>query len=100
MKKIIVTAAALFCVGFVSAQTPPQKPEKKDNPATNTTPEVIEDVKEASETKRDIINKQNEDLEVQPRKDEIKTRKHIKSTPTPSRVKDTSAGKAKTKTKH
>ncbi len=90
MKKIVMAIGAVFCCGLINAQTPPpEELEKKENPATNTTPEVIEDVKENSEIKRDVINKQNEDLEVQPRKDQIRTRKHIKNTPDPSIVNDT-----------
>ena len=90
MKKIVMVIGAVFCYGVINAQTPPSEElEKKENPATNTTTEVIEDVKERSEIKRDVINKQNEDLEVQHRKDQIRTRKHIKSTPDPSIVNDT-----------
>lgn len=87
MKRIIVTLTALLTFGMASAQTEP-KPIKRE-PAKTT----------------EIPDKAKKDAEIQnmpgdtamPRKDEIKTRDHVKSTPDRDRAKDTTATKNKVK---
>ncbi len=90
MKNIIITLGAVLCFGLANAQTPVKEVlEEPKNPAKNTTPKVIEEVKEEAEIKRDVINKEDKDLDIQPRKDQIRTREHVKSTPVAERVTDT-----------
>ncbi|WP_159800073.1 hypothetical protein [Flavobacterium sp. MK4S-17] len=89
MKKIFFTLSAMLAFGIAAAQTEPEVNEKPENPAS-TTPAVMEKAKENSKLKRDIVNRQTtEDAKVKPRKSQLRTRKHLKSTPDADRVGDT-----------
>lgn len=94
MKKIILTMAAIFTIGIASAQTDPkQVPQSPQTPSTPLPPPKTEikdkPIKDA-EIQNDAVNKQpKKQGEVQPRKDELKTQGHVKSTPMPTTVSDT-----------
>lgn len=84
MKKIILTMAAVLTLSIASAQTDPkQVPQPPQTPPVKTDSK-LKPVKDA-EIQKDAVNKQSKKAgEVQPRKDEIKTREHVKSTTKPS----------------
>jgi hypothetical protein len=94
MKNLILTMAAIFTVGIAAAQTDPkQVPQPPQAPSTALPAPKTEikgkPVKDA-EIQNDAVNKQPKmQGEVQPRKDELKTQNHVKSTPNPSVVNDT-----------
>ncbi|AWH85170.1 hypothetical protein HYN59_08555 [Flavobacterium album] len=92
MKRIFLSLAAVFAFGIASAQTEPKtvKPMQPEPPKTT---DVKDKAKEDAEIQNDV-NKDPEDAIV-PRKDELKTRDHVKSTPDPKTVKDTVATKKK-----
>lgn len=86
MKKLIL-AAALFAFGAGYSQTDPkQAPQQTQNPAQTVPDKTNQD----AEIQNDVINRQaTPATDVQPRKDELKTRDHVKSTPDPAVLKDT-----------
>ena len=99
MKKILLTLGAVLTFGIASAQVPPSQPQQ-------TQPDPVTTKKDAETKAKKDANVQNNAItptrapqgnEVRPRKDELKTRDHVKSTPSPSITKDTINSK-KTKT--
>lgn len=85
MKKIVLTLGAVLTFGIASAQVPPSQPQQ-------TQPDPITTKKDAETKAKKDANVQNDVLaptEAQQRKDELKTRNHVKSTPSPSITKDT-----------
>lgn len=105
MKKIILTLAAIFTVGIAAAQTDPkdtrQVPQPPQIPSTPP-PLPKTDIKDKpikdEEIQRDGVTRESKmPGEVQPRKDELKTQGHVKSTPKPSTVNDTVKPVKKTK---
>jgi hypothetical protein len=91
MRKLILSAAALLTFGLASAQTGTTTTPQSQTPA-NTGTGQMDKAKTDPATSNDVVTKQNakqNNNEVQPRKDEIKTQDHVKSTPSPSIVQDT-----------
>jgi hypothetical protein len=90
MKKIILSLAAVLVFGIASAQTEPkQEPQITPPPPPKTVIKETKPVKDA-EIQNDAVSKQPKmEGEVQPRRDELKTQDHVKSTPDPATVKDT-----------
>lgn len=88
MKKIILSLAAVLAFGIASAQTEP-KPVKREPAKTNS---ETDKAKKDAEIQSNILGDT-----VQARKDEIKTRDHVKSTPDPDRKRDSVAAKKKVK---
>ncbi len=92
MKKTMLTMAAVLMISIASAQTNPnQVPQTPQTPSTPVPPAELNNkpVKDA-EIQNDAVNKQPKmQGEVQPRKDELKTQNHVKSTPSPATVNDT-----------
>lgn len=88
MKKIFTLLSAVLIYGVATAQT--ERPtDKTENPA-KTTPEVMEENKKDAKLKRDVITKDDKRQDgAVPRKNQIRTRDHEKSTPKLERVKDT-----------
>lgn len=94
MKKIMITLGAILTFGIASAQVPPSQPQQ-------TQPDPVPTVKDKDKkTKKDATMQQAVDPakpvttdQVQPRKDELKTRDHVKSTPNPDTMKDTAGTK-------
>lgn len=91
MKNILMTLGAVLTFGIASAQIPPSQPQQ-------TQPDPVTTKKDAENKAKKDANVQNDRLdptrapegnEVQPRKDELKTRGHVKSTPDPAITKDT-----------
>jgi hypothetical protein len=97
MKKIILTLAAIFTMGIAAAQTDPKDPKQVlQPPQTPSTPlpppktDIKQKVVKDEVIQRDgVTNEPKMQGEVQPRKDELKTQGHVKSTPKPSTVNDT-----------
>lgn len=97
MKKIILSLAAIFTMGIAAAQTDPkdpkQMPQPPQAPSTPLTPPQTDSKQKAvkdQEIQRDGVTREPKmPGEVQPRKDELKTQGHVKSTPKPSAVSDT-----------
>ncbi len=97
MKKIMMTLGAILAFGIASAQVPPSQPQQ-------TQPDPVPTVNgKDRKTKKDATIQQDSDPakpvtteQVQPRKDELKTRDHVKSTPEPNTVKDTADRKKTT----
>ena len=94
MKKLILTVAAVFSLTIAAAQTDPkQVPQPTQTPAaqqksTKTDIKAKKPIKDA-ELQNDAVTKQQKTQgDVQPRKDEIKTQNHAKSTSKPA-VMDT-----------
>lgn len=88
MKKIFTLLSALFIYGVAAAQTE-RSTEKPENPA-KTTPEVMEEGKKDAKLKHDVITKDDKRQDgAAPRKNQIRTRDHEKSTPKLERVTDT-----------
>lgn len=93
MKKVIMTIVAVFSISIAVAQTDPkQVPQPPQTPSTPLPPPKT-DIKDKpvkdAEIQNDAVNKQPKPQgEVQPRKDEIKTQNHVKSTSRPT-VNDT-----------
>ena len=96
MKKILLSLGALLVFGIARAQTEPKPPVVPDTkkPARTTT-DVVEKYKKDNTIKPDVVNRQTPqgDDGVQPRKDELVTQDHIKSTPKPQTVKKATATK-------
>lgn len=101
MKKILMTLGAILTFGIASAQVPPSQPQQ-------TQPDPVPTVKDKDKKTNKDANIQNQVIDpakpvttdqIQPRKDELKTRDHVKSTPDPNTVKDTAADRKKTKMK-
>lgn len=102
MKKIMITLGAILTFGIASAQVPPSQPQQ-------TQPDPVPTVKDKDKKTKKDASIQNQVIDpskpvttdqVQPRKDELKTRDHVKSTPEPNTVKDTAdRKKAKMKKK-
>lgn len=91
MKKILFTLGAVLIFGIASAQVPPSQPQQ-------THPDPVTTKKDAETKAKKDANVQNDRIEptrapqgneLQPRKDELKTRDHVKSTPDPKITKDT-----------
>lgn len=89
MKKIFLSLAALFIVGVAYAQTDPNQPPVPPSPQETTKAETRNTKKPVELSKDAVDNQQKPEGRVQPRKDEIKTQDHVKSTPIPERKKDT-----------
>lgn len=103
MKKIVLTLGAVLAFGLAHAQTDPQqvKPETKKTPNTET--DVMKENEKDMQIRPDAVSKQQKPTNpdgTQPRKDEIITNDHVKSTPNPERVKDTVAPKKARVRKH
>lgn len=94
MKKLILTAAAVFSLTIAAAQTDPkQVPQPVQPTATPVQPaktdlKAKKPIKEADMQTDAVTRQQKVQGEVQPRKDEIKTQNHAKSTSKPA-VMDT-----------
>jgi hypothetical protein len=107
MKKIILTMAAILTIGIASAQTDPkQVPQPPQTPSTPLPPpppktEIKDKPVKDAEIQNDAVTKQpKKQGEIQPRKDELKTQGHVKSTSQPATVNDTvKAVKKNAKTK-
>lgn len=88
MKKLILTMAAIFSLTIAAAQTNPNTVPQTPATPTKTDVKAVKPVKDA-ELQNDAVNKQpKKQGEIQPRKDEIKTQDHAKSSQKPA-VKDT-----------
>lgn len=94
MKKLILTVAAVFSLTIAAAQTDPkQVPQPAQPTATQTQPaktavKAKKPIKEADMQTDAVTRQQKVQGDVQPRKDEIKTQNHAKSTSKPA-VMDT-----------
>ena len=91
MKKLILTMAAMLTIGVAAAQTNPNQPPQ---PSTTPLPPPKTELKEKPVKDEKILNdgvtkQPNMQGEIQPRKDEIKTQGHVKSTPKLSTNNDT-----------
>lgn len=100
MKKIILTLGAMLAFGIASAQTDPKQPQQPqappETPKTDIQPKSLED----AEIQNDAVsNNPKKPGELQPRKDEIKTQGHVKSTPKADKEKDTTKTVKKSKKK-
>lgn len=91
MKKMILTMAAILTIGVAAAQTEPrQVPQPPTTPLPPPKTEIKDKPVKDEEIQKDGVTKEPKmQGEVQPRKDELKTQGHIKSTPNPSTVNDT-----------
>ncbi|MGV3461186.1 MAG: hypothetical protein ACO1N9_12110 [Flavobacterium sp.] len=101
MKKIILSAIAMLAFGIASAQTDPKTPPTSPTPPS---PQVTADDKKANDaTMQDQVPATSEQRKkmdgAQPRKDELKTQDHVKSTPDPETVKTENDRKAVKKSK-
>lgn len=94
MKRIILSLAAVLTFGIASAQTEP-KSTKPLQPEVQKTTDVKDKAKEDAEMQNDV-NKDPE-ASVVPKKDELKTRDHVKSTPKTDGMQDTVSSKKKMK---
>lgn len=88
MKKIILSLTALLAFSIASAQT---EPKTTKNPANQTPTTTTQPDKTAvGGAVVDDKNKKGSDGEmIQPRKDEMKTTDHVKSTPATGTMTDT-----------
>jgi len=94
MKKLILTMAAIFTIGIAAAQTDPkqvqQPPQTPSTPLPPPKTEIKDKPIKDSEIQNDAVNRQPKmQGEIQPRKDELKTQNHVKSTSNPATVNDT-----------
>ncbi|MHA3787618.1 hypothetical protein ACX0HA_05345 [Flavobacterium hauense] len=91
MKKILLTMAAILVLGIASAQTDPkQVPPAPSTPMPPPKTELKDKPVKDEEIQKDAVNRQpKKQGEIQPRKDELKTQNHVKSTPQPSTLNDT-----------
>jgi hypothetical protein len=96
MKKIILTLAAIFTIGIAFAQTDPkQVPQPPQTPLAPLPPpppktEIKDKPIKDAEIQNDAVTKQpKKQGEIRPRKDELKTQNHVKSTSQPAIVNDT-----------
>jgi len=91
MKRLMLALAAMLTFGVASAQINPAQPQQtQPDPADAVAPA---DAKNTADKKVDVqvdaTSRQETTVDgVQPRKDEIKTEDHVKSTPDPSTVQD------------
>ncbi|WP_129583035.1 hypothetical protein [Flavobacterium cyanobacteriorum] len=99
MKKILVTLAAVLAFGVASAQVPPGQPQQTQPDPTGTTAD--DRAKKDADVQNDVLDpaKAPQGNHVTPRKDEIKTRDHVKSTPDPATVKDSTDNRKKSQKK-
>ena len=101
MKKAFLSLGALLVFGIASAQTDPQQTQTQTQtqPKTKTTTQQ----NDKTEVKGAVVNdvkKTGADGEmVQPRKDELKTRDHVKSTPETTTKTDTASSRQMSRTK-
>ena len=99
MKKVFLSLGALLVFGIASAQTDPQQTQTQTQPKTKTTTQQ----NDKTEVKGAVVNdvkKTGADSEmVQPRKDELKTRDHVKSTPETTTKTDTASSRQMSRTK-
>lgn len=88
MKKIFLSLAAMLTFGIASAQISPTQPQQTQPDPVNTTNPA--NPKKDTNVKNDVLDpaKPLQGNEVPPRKDELKTRDHVKSTQSPATVKD------------
>lgn len=100
MKKVFIMLGAVLSFGIASAQTdpkqPPQAPDTPPTPVTTDMPPADADQKDPN-AQTTVIEKSVKRDKVQPRKTELKTRDHVKSTPDSERVRDTVKTQRKTK---
>lgn len=91
MKKLILSMAAIFTMGIAVAQTDPkQPPQTPSTPPPPPKTELKNNPVKDEEIQNDAVNKQPKmQGEIQPRKDELKTQNHVKSTTPPSTLNDT-----------
>jgi hypothetical protein len=89
MKKMILSLAAMLMFGIASAQTGPTTTRPVQPEAPKTGMEEKDKVKKDAEIQNDV--NQDPEKKVVPKKDELKTRDHVKSTPDPDKKKDTVA---------
>lgn len=99
MKKIFLTLGAVLVFSIASAQTDPKQAQVPQTPPATTKIETDKTVKEVEITKDAIDKDAKPEGQVQPRKDEIKTREHVKSVPKPATATDTVKAVNKTKRK-
>lgn len=90
MKKIIFTLGAMLAFSITSAQTDPEQPQQPqappETPKTDIQPKTLKD----AEIQNDAVsNNPKKPGEAQPRKDELKTQGHVKSTLHTEEAKDT-----------
>ena len=91
MKKIFLSLAALFAFGMAMAQTTPMQDQPAKQVPSKTTEDVVQKNQKEMEVKPDAINKNDVKADgTQSRKDKMITNDHVKSTPAPERVADTS----------
>ena len=95
MKKIFLSLTALLAFGIASAQTTNSTTNTTAQPKNKSTSSGMND---KTDVKGPIVQKDatrsGADGEmIQPRKDEVKTTDHVKSTPTPNTMKDTTTTK-------
>jgi hypothetical protein len=91
MKKILLTLGVVLTFGIASAQVPPTQPQQaQPDPVTTKKDAEIRARKDAN-MQKDRVDPANapQGNDVQPMKDELKTRNHVKSTPDPAITKDT-----------
>jgi hypothetical protein len=90
MKKIFLSLAAMLTFGIASAQISPAQPQQTQPDPANTATDANTKAKKDANVQNDVVNPSAapQGNDVQPRKDELKTRDHVKSTPDPSTVKD------------
>lgn len=89
MRKIF-TLLSVLSFGIATAQTEREKSSDKSLNPAKTTPEVMEEGKRDAKIKPDVITKDDKRKDgAVPRKNEIRTRDHEKSTPKMERVTDT-----------
>lgn len=96
MKKIVLSLAAVFSFGIAAAQVPPGQPAQTPD-AVNTVTDPDTKAKKDADIQNNVVNPAAAPLnDPEPRKAEIKTRNHVKSTPDPSIANDTVTNKRKT----
>lgn len=100
MKKIILSAIAMLAFGIASAQTDPKTPPTAPTPPS---PQVTPEDKKANDATMNQVPATSEQRKkmdgAQPRKDELKTQDHVKSTPDPEAVKSDNDKKMDKKSK-
>ena len=90
MKKTIFTLGAVLAFGIASAQTDPKQPPTPQAPPETPKTDIPQKSVGDAEIQNDAVsNNPKKPGEVQPRKDELKTQDHVKSTPQPETVTDT-----------
>ncbi|HYD90135.1 MAG TPA: hypothetical protein VEA37_01450 [Flavobacterium sp.] len=90
MKKIFITLGAVLAFGIASAQTDPKQPQQPQAPPETPKADIKPKSLEDAEIQNDAVsNNPKKPGEVQPRKDELKTQGHVKSTLHTEGVQDT-----------